>query len=201
MTKVLSDAVKRGIVIVNVSQCLSGNVSNLYAPATALNREGIVLGHDMTSEAALTKLAYLLALPSAKPERVAEQMVLSLRGELTESSKTDFQHPISEQMSPRVATMASLCYAIGEGNTETFSNTLQSSKRYLFNDTDYLGNTPLHIAAAGENVEILQTMLSNGASVHVRNAMNQTPLDVAKLSGRASHADVLIQAGAHERPH
>lgn len=46
---VLGDAVKRGIVVVNVTQCLSGTVSPTYAPATALGRLGVVFGHDLTS--------------------------------------------------------------------------------------------------------------------------------------------------------
>lgn len=49
LTNVLAEGVKSGIVIVNVTQCLSGNVSPRYASATALGREGVVFGHDMTT--------------------------------------------------------------------------------------------------------------------------------------------------------
>ncbi|KAI7168066.1 asparaginase-domain-containing protein [Hortaea werneckii] len=92
-TRVLADAVSRGIVIVNVSQCLSGSVSSIYAPAMTLQRAGVTFGQDMTTEAALTKLAYLLAQPGAEVESVAEKMSVDIKGELTERTGTFFEHP------------------------------------------------------------------------------------------------------------
>lgn len=80
----LEHAVKqRGIVIVNVTQCLHGSVSNSYEPARKLVEAGIQLGYDMTTEAAYTKLVYLLSTKGATPEKVAEKISQNMRGEMT----------------------------------------------------------------------------------------------------------------------
>ena len=81
----LRDASARGVVIVNVTQCLRGRVSPSYAAGRALLDAGVVPGADMTPEAALAKLAFLLGqgLPVDEVRALAAR---SLRGELTETS-------------------------------------------------------------------------------------------------------------------
>lgn len=145
LTKVLADAISRGIVIVNVTQCLSGNVSPLYAPGTALGRAGVVFGHDMTSEAALTKLSYLLSRPDASPEEVARRMALSISGELTETGRTHFQHPPPQSgvLSPEVSHLAALAYAVRGGDLQLVKDVMRGEPRWLLNDSDYQGNTPM----------------------------------------------------------
>ncbi|TKA61457.1 hypothetical protein B0A55_12769 [Friedmanniomyces simplex] len=93
LINIFTDAVQRGIVIVNVTQCLTGSVSPLYAPAMVLGRAGIVPGHDLTTEAALTKLSYLLALPDLTAEEVTRRMAINLRGELTQTGDVSFAGP------------------------------------------------------------------------------------------------------------
>jgi L-asparaginase len=80
---VLEAASSRGVVLVNCTQCLRGRVnSSAYATGAGLARAGVIGGHDLTAEAALTKLAYLLSA-GHEPEQVRALMGQSLRGELT----------------------------------------------------------------------------------------------------------------------
>lgn len=96
----------------------------------------------MTTEAALTKLAYLLALSGATPQVVANNMSLSLRGELTESSQPVFRHP-DGALPERVQALTVLGYAIAQGDLARVEEIVNSEHDWLLNDADYSGNTPV----------------------------------------------------------
>jgi len=79
----LTQATKDGIVIVNLSQCHRGSVNmSGYATGTALKQCGVISGYDMTIEAALTKLHWLLSKGYSSQE-IKLLMTQNLRGELT----------------------------------------------------------------------------------------------------------------------
>ncbi len=79
----IREATDRGVVIVNCTQCQRGRVVEAYTAGAALAAAGVVGGADMTAEAALTKLSFLLGQGLATDE-VKRRMRLDLRGELTE---------------------------------------------------------------------------------------------------------------------
>jgi L-asparaginase len=79
----LKRATDRGVVIVNLSQCRQGSVTQeAYATGRALSAAGLVPGHDMTIEAALTKLMFLFSRDLAV-EEVRQRVSQNLVGELT----------------------------------------------------------------------------------------------------------------------
>ena len=79
----VKEAVDRGMVIVNITQCSNGSVMpRRYQAGRELSQCGLVAGHDITSEAAITKLMYLFGTGMSK-EEVIEAMDRPLRGELS----------------------------------------------------------------------------------------------------------------------
>lgn len=81
--EVLRRASDDGIVVVHVTQCLRGTVRADYAAGRALADAGVVGGRDMTAEAALTKLQWLLSRPGLSIDEVRRLVPVDLRGELT----------------------------------------------------------------------------------------------------------------------
>ena len=114
----------------------------MYEPAMLLKRAGVIPGHDMTSEAALAKLSYLLAMPGLSPEKIIQKMSVSLRGEMTEPANMVFKHP-NRVLPDRLAELMSLGYAIANGNVLETQNLLKGDDGRLVNEADYSGNTPL----------------------------------------------------------
>lgn len=79
----IGSACRQGVVVVVTSQCLEGGTSlGSYAASSCLAEAGAVGGADMTAEAALAKLRYLLSL-GLPPGDVRRLMPVDLRGELT----------------------------------------------------------------------------------------------------------------------
>ena len=101
-------------------------------------------GLDMTTEAALTKMAWLFAEPNSTSKSVAGGMIKSMRGELSESSPPIFEHPKATTPN-NAAIFSDFCYAISVGNVEQFEAIFDGVDRFLLEYSDYMGNTLLVI--------------------------------------------------------
>lgn len=79
----LNQAIKRGVVVMNVTQCRGGSVSmELYETGIKLQKIGVISGKDITTEAAVTKIMHLLGQKTSAT-RLNEELKHRLRGEIS----------------------------------------------------------------------------------------------------------------------
>ena len=79
----IREACRRGLIIVNVTQCVNGSVNaNRYEAGDLLSATGVISGHDITFEAAITKMMHLFGRKIPHSE-VIKKLRKSLVGEMT----------------------------------------------------------------------------------------------------------------------
>jgi L-asparaginase len=80
--QLLKESVNKGIIVLNITQCTKGKVQQgKYSTSTKLKEIGVIGGSDMTTEAAIAKLMFLLGKGFSNKE-IKKLLSISLRGEL-----------------------------------------------------------------------------------------------------------------------
>jgi len=80
---ILKDAAKKGIVVVNITQCNTGSVEmGRYKTSVHLLDAGVISGYDITTESAVTKLMFLLG-HYKDPNTIRNHMRMSFCGEVS----------------------------------------------------------------------------------------------------------------------
>ncbi|XP_050444939.1 L-asparaginase-like [Cataglyphis hispanica] len=206
----LRAATKRGVIIVNITQCTTGCVSNAYEAGKLLQESGVISGFDMTPEAALTKLAYVLSKREWDTETKRQMMETNLRGELTAGrppTMQDWDLVEAVARSLRLSSAAEL-QELGSILFPAMLNAavirrdivkLESLQRYGANisQTNADGRTALHIACCEGDIKVVRRLLKMGANVHIKDRFNRTSLTDAIEYDRHEIIKVLLQCGAH----
>jgi L-asparaginase len=79
----ITNAISRGIIVLNASQCAGGSVDmGKYSTGIELRNQGVISGFDSTTEAAVTKLMFLLG-QNIPNDDVVKLLYKSVCGEIT----------------------------------------------------------------------------------------------------------------------
>ncbi|XP_066883760.1 60 kDa lysophospholipase isoform X4 [Kogia breviceps] len=175
----LRGAAERGLVIVNCTHCLQGAVTSDYGAGTALAGAGTISGSDMTSEAALAKLSYVLGLPGLSLDDRKELLARDLRGEM--------MPPAADELRPSLRGST-----LGRGVAQLLSLS-QGSDLSL---EDFGGQTPLHSAARGGQAGVVAMLLQRGLDVNARDKDGLSPLLLAVRGRHQGVVGLLRAAGA-----
>eukprot|EP00066_Takifugu_rubripes_P026271 XP_011615537.1 PREDICTED: 60 kDa lysophospholipase isoform X1 [Takifugu rubripes] len=209
----LKKATDAGVIIINCTQCLRGTVSMSYATGKVLIDAGVITGGDMTSEAALSKLCYVLAKKELSLDTKKKLMAQNLRGELSLDfagtklclSDSRFIQVIAQSLhisckeelaAIRDALTPPLaCAAAKIGDIEALEALKEMGSNLCLEDYD--GRTPLHVAACEGHLNAVNYLLSHGATVYAKDRYGDTPLCNAVHYRHRDIVELLRQTRAH----
>ena len=198
----LKEATMRGVLIINITQCNRGTVTAAYATGHALLDAGVQPGHDMTCEAAVCKLSFLLGLVDSGEytlEQARSELPIPARGECSVPSQIKsfsfrdgsfvaaFVNTLEKLLLPEDRALEDsvstalfpvlLCSAASQGDLHSLEAMLQLTDA---SSRDYDGRTALHLAAKAGKMNCISFLVERAhIDVNVIDSDGRTPLDLA----------------------
>ncbi|XP_068110326.1 60 kDa lysophospholipase isoform X1 [Hyperolius riggenbachi] len=191
----LEAATDRGVLIINCTQCLRGSVTVSYATGKALSVVGVIPGCDLTPEAALAKLSYVLGKTHLSLEQKKQMLFENLRGEMTVSSTGA---KISLRDSKFIQVVAR---SVGVSCKEVQSHRKLELHYYkssyeLEAVRDALTPALACAAAKTGDINALEAIRDMGGNLSSEDYDGRTPLHVACCEGHYNVVQYLLNNGA-----
>ncbi|KAL4105333.1 hypothetical protein QTP88_020578 [Uroleucon formosanum] len=213
----LKAATDRGVIVFNCSQCFKGSVTAVYQTGHVLSQVGVISGNDITPEAALAKLSYVLSKDDWDLSTKRMMLGANLRGEMSggppkpakknrAADEWDLVDAVARTLlhvngSQELTALGGVLFPAMLGNAVARSdlNKLDELKGFGadFSAQNADGRTALHLACALGDVRIVRYLLLNGASVHIKDKFERTPLIDAVENDRNDVVALLRRCGAH----
>ncbi|KAL1527096.1 hypothetical protein AB1Y20_015779 [Prymnesium parvum] len=119
---------------------------------------------------------------------------------LSEALEADYSHEIKQQLTAikeeQARSVARLFTAVGNGDEPAVYALVDPYQGFVDpSEVDYAGNTPLHVAAMGGYLGVVDTLILFKAPLSAKDACGCTPLAVALDSGHHEIAETIQEAG------
>ena len=145
----------------------------------------------MAIELTCTGCGKVLHLPDASAGKKGKCPHCGATLQVRTVEELDKAGPLGFSYAP--ATM-SLWDAVGEGNIAQVKAHLY--RKADINSKDVDGQTPLHVAARVDHVEMAKLLLAHGANVNEKDTQGKTPLFAAARKGSREMVELLVAHGA-----
>ncbi|KAL1505910.1 hypothetical protein ABEB36_005359 [Hypothenemus hampei] len=103
------------------------------------------------------------------------------------------QRPLNQTLQSINELGKHLLRAVCEGSVEDVKSFLNQGSPFT---SDWLGTSPLHVAAQFNRIDICDILLKAGIARDARNKVDRTPLHLAAYHGHYQSAEILIKHGA-----
>lgn len=212
LLEVLREASKRGVLLVNVTQCRHGGVAaGAYAASAGLVKAKVVAVGDITLEAALAKMSVVLGR-GLSIEAARTAMSSNLAGEIEDKgdekllslSSTAFIRAVGKALGTfgqesraniqKALLPVMACSAAGAGDVTELAGIFRVGESP--DCCDYDSRAPLHIAAAEGHLDCVSFLISKAANVNIADRWGGMPLDDACLHRHSEVCELLIANGA-----
>ncbi|KHN73373.1 L-asparaginase, partial [Toxocara canis] len=194
----IKDAVDRGCIVVNCSQCVRGQVDVHYFTGKFFVYRALTVKSTITfiyfriycSCFSTLKLIFIVKVKLKKHMITfikiftVPQLAKYLR--ITSSQEVQL---LRKALFPPL-----LCHAASKGDVELMENLRESGA--ILSASDYNGRSALHIAAREGHTNVVRYLLKHGINVHSRDHWDENPLMSAIRSKNVACIEALREAGA-----